>query len=87
MLEMVDGEDVEHLGEEDGLWFDYTFVEFLKTNYSQFFAPFAEYGRRLIFLDRSFGTTSYSTRSKFVRTGSYVLLYPLHASDDANEVQ
>lgn len=35
VLEMVDGEDVEHLGEEDGLWFDYTFVEFLKTNYGQ----------------------------------------------------
>ncbi|KAI5478541.1 hypothetical protein MNV49_004798 [Pseudohyphozyma bogoriensis] len=34
VLELVDEEDmVEELTEEDGLWFDYTFVEFLKTNY------------------------------------------------------
>ena len=36
VLEMVDdSEIVDNLGEEEGLWFDYTFVEFLKTNYSQ----------------------------------------------------
>lgn len=32
---MNDEEDtLDDLGEEDGIWFDYTFVEFLKTNYS-----------------------------------------------------
>ncbi|KAM0756160.1 hypothetical protein T439DRAFT_22282 [Meredithblackwellia eburnea MCA 4105] len=34
VLELVDEEEsLEDLSEEDGLWFDYTFVEFLKTNY------------------------------------------------------
>lgn len=34
VLEMVDDdESIEDLSEEDGLWFDYAFVEFLKTNY------------------------------------------------------
>ncbi|KAL8283699.1 hypothetical protein RQP46_005494 [Phenoliferia psychrophenolica] len=34
VLELVDEEDsLEDLSEEDGLWFDYAFVEFLKTNY------------------------------------------------------
>lgn len=35
VLELVDDDEIEELGEEDGLWFDYTFVEFLKTNYSK----------------------------------------------------
>jgi hypothetical protein len=36
VLEMAEEEDsIEELGEEDGLWFDYSFVEFLKTNYSK----------------------------------------------------
>ena len=35
VLEMNEDEDaLEDLGEEDGLWFDFAFVEFLKTNYS-----------------------------------------------------
>ena len=35
VLEIVDEEDsLEDLSEEDGIWFDYAFVEFLKTNYS-----------------------------------------------------
>ena len=34
---MNDDEILEDLGEEQGLWFDYTFVEFLKTNYGQYF--------------------------------------------------
>ena len=39
VLELVDEEDsLDDLSEEDGLWFDYAFVEFLKTNYS---APLA----------------------------------------------
>ncbi|BGP28957.1 Vesicle-mediated ER to Golgi transport protein [Rhodotorula toruloides] len=35
VLELVDEDDriAEDLGEEDGLWFDFSFVEFLKTNY------------------------------------------------------
>ncbi|ORY56205.1 p115 like vesicle tethering protein [Leucosporidium creatinivorum] len=34
VLEMNEDEDaLEDLGEEDGLWFDFAFVEFLKTNY------------------------------------------------------
>ncbi|BGP67356.1 Vesicle-mediated ER to Golgi transport protein [Rhodotorula toruloides] len=35
VLELVDEDDTiaEDLGEEDGLWFDFSFVEFLKTNY------------------------------------------------------
>ena len=34
VLELPDDEDtVEELGEESGLWFDFAFVEFLKTNY------------------------------------------------------
>lgn len=33
---MAEDEDLlDDVGEEDGLWFDYAFVEFLKTNYSQ----------------------------------------------------
>lgn len=40
VLEMIDDDEtLEELGEEDGLWFDYVFVEFLKTNYSEFFCP------------------------------------------------
>jgi hypothetical protein len=37
-----DEDTLDDLGEEDGLWFDFTFVEFLKTNYSAFslFSPF-----------------------------------------------
>jgi intracellular protein transport protein USO1 len=39
VLEMSEDEDaLEDLGEEDGLWFDFTFVEFLKTNYSELLA-------------------------------------------------
>ncbi|GJN91820.1 hypothetical protein Rhopal_004843-T1 [Rhodotorula paludigena] len=35
VLELIDEDDAiaDDLGEEDGLWFDFTFVEFLKTNY------------------------------------------------------
>jgi hypothetical protein len=34
---MAEDEDLlDDVGEEDGLWFDYAFVEFLKTNYSEF---------------------------------------------------
>jgi hypothetical protein len=35
VLEMVDNDESleAEMGEEDGLWFDYAFVEFLKTNY------------------------------------------------------
>lgn len=36
VLEMIEDEEgLEELGEEDGLWFDFAFVEFLKTNYSE----------------------------------------------------
>lgn len=36
VLEMAEDEDtLDDLGEENGLWFDYAFVEFLKTNYSE----------------------------------------------------
>lgn len=35
VLELVDDEILDDLGEEDGIWFDYTFVEFLKTNYGE----------------------------------------------------
>lgn len=36
VLELIDEDDAlaEDLGEENGLWFDFSFVEFLKTNYS-----------------------------------------------------
>lgn len=36
VLELAEDEEGldRELGEEDGLWFDYAFVEFLKTNYS-----------------------------------------------------
>mgnify|MGYP000253444756 CR=1 FL=1 len=34
-LELIDDDEAlaDDLGEEDGLWFDFAFVEFLKTNY------------------------------------------------------
>lgn len=37
VLELIDEDDAlaEDLGEENGLWFDFSFVEFLKTNYSE----------------------------------------------------
>lgn len=64
---MSEDEDVlEDLGEEDGLWFDFTFVEFLKTNYSKISlhragqmlalilpSPFAVSVQRAILLDPS----------------------------------
>lgn len=45
VLEMAEDDQdgsLDELTEEDGLWFDFAFVEFLKTNYSQFLAPGAE---------------------------------------------
>jgi hypothetical protein len=35
VLEMLDDEVLDDLTEDDGIWFDYTFVEFLKTNYGR----------------------------------------------------
>lgn len=36
VLELSDDDEVlDDVGEGDGLWFDFTFVEFLKTNYSE----------------------------------------------------
>lgn len=38
MLEMAEDDQdgsLDDLTEEDGLWFDFAFVEFLKTNYSE----------------------------------------------------
>jgi hypothetical protein len=37
VLEMLDDEVLDDLTEDDGIWFDYTFVEFLKTNYGRDF--------------------------------------------------
>lgn len=38
VLELSDDDDahLDDIGEEGGLWFDFTFVEFLKTNYSKY---------------------------------------------------
>lgn len=72
VLEMIDDDEtLEELGEEEGLWFDYVFVEFLKTNYSKLLSrpselKFAEMQKyfltfRIVF---SIGTEINFTRSE-----------------------
>ncbi|KAK4699134.1 intracellular protein transport protein USO1, partial [Phenoliferia sp. Uapishka_3] len=70
VLEMVDDEDtLEDLSEEDGLWFDYAFVEFLKTNYTSDFIGSKCYGTRSLVKILSQSTPPRKTNSYFHRLG------------------
>lgn len=56
-----DEDALEDLGEEDGLWFDFTFVEFLKTNYSKSPAAHASTESDSLFLQSRYSAPSFST--------------------------
>ncbi|SCZ90568.1 BZ3500_MvSof-1268-A1-R1_Chr1-3g02071 [Microbotryum saponariae] len=77
VLELIDEEMEEELGEEQGLWFDYSFVEFLKTNYISV--------QRAILMDPTANTTS--RRSLDGNGDSYEVVTALRSSIAAQTEQ
>lgn len=59
-----DEDALEDLGEEDGLWFDFTFVEFLKTNYSTFVASYRVDWKLISFSQSLYSGQSSSTPAR-----------------------
>ncbi|SCV68561.1 BQ2448_682 [Microbotryum intermedium] len=77
VLELIDEEMEEEMGEEQGLWFDYSFVEFLKTNYISV--------QRAILMDPTANTTS--RRSLDGNGDSYEVVTALRSSIAAQTEQ
>ncbi|GAA5922633.1 uncharacterized protein JCM15063_003368 [Sporobolomyces koalae] len=80
VLELSDSDDssLDGVGEEDGLWFDFTFVEFLKTNYIAV--------QRAILVDPH-ATTSMRTSIDASSTSDLVTALRASLTDQARELE